>query len=218
MSLQGIYSIKVDGYFDLVRDDLILLVPGTTRHLLEIGCGTGRTGEKLRELYGIEKVVGIEMVPKAARLAMQRLDQVLVDDIEEITLNFPEQYFDCMICADVLEHCRDPWGVLTKLHPYLSDDGVLIASIPNIRHLVVILRIIFDRWEYMKDGILDAGHLRFFTLHTIKNMFKETGFEIIEVKTNRSMSWKFRLLNLCSFGLLSPFAIFQYLLVARKGT
>lgn len=217
MVLQSTYSKKVDEYFDLVRDEIISLVPSTTRHLLDIGCGAGGTSAKLKQLYGIEKVVGIEFVAKAARVAIQRLDQVLVGDVEAINLDFPEKYFDCIVCADVLEHCKDPWEVLARLRPYLSDNGVLIASIPNLRHLDVVLKIIFDRWEYEQEGILDEGHLRFFTLHTIKNMFRKTGFEILSVKNNRNVGWKFKLLNLCSFGFLKPFSIVQYLVVGRKG-
>jgi SAM-dependent methyltransferase len=216
MGLEKIHSKKNDDYFGQVRDDIISLVPATAKRVLDVGCGTGATGAKLKQLNGIAEVAGIEFVPKAAQIAIQRLDRVLVGDVEAIPLDFPESYFDCIVCADILEHCKDPWELLKKLRSYLSHNGVLIASIPNLRHLVVVLKIIFDRWEYEQEGILDEGHLRFFTFHTIKNMFRKTGFEILSVKTNQSVSWKFKLLNLCSFGLLKPFSIYQYLIIAKK--
>jgi len=140
----------------------------------------------------------------------------LVGDVEVLDLEFPREYFDCVICADVLEHTKDPWAVLRKLQFYLEKNGILIASIPNIRHLVPILKIVFDRFEYEQSGILDQTHLRFFTLHTIKKMMSETGFCVERIESNRSRSWKFLLMNAVSFGLLRRFSIYQFIVVARK--
>jgi 2-polyprenyl-3-methyl-5-hydroxy-6-metoxy-1,4-benzoquinol methylase len=141
---------------------------------------------------------------------------VITGDIEDLNLDFPEGYFDCILCADVLEHTKNPWEVLRKLYGYLDDEGILIASIPNIRHIVPILKILFDRFEYEESGILDKTHLRFFTLHTMKQMFEENGYRITRIESNRSSSWKFWLLNLFSIGLMRQLSIYQYVIVAQK--
>ena len=218
MALKTIYSEKSKDYYEQARDDIISLIPEHAKRILDIGCGTGTTGAKLKEFIANREIFGIEYLPDAAEIAKQRLDRVVVGDIENIVLEFPEGYFDCIRCADVLEHCQDPWSVLHKLRSLLSQTGVLVASIPNIRHITVILKIIFDRWEYEASGILDKTHLRFFTLHTMKKMFQAAGFEILKKDENRSRSWKFRLLNLISLGLLKPLFVYQYLFVVRKKT
>ncbi len=215
-ALEDLYSKKETEYFECVRHDVVALVPPNARRILDVGCGAGATGARLKQAYGVHEIIGIEFVPKIAYMARQCLDRVLVGDVETMTLDFPEDYFDCILCADVLEHCKDPWSVLTKLRSFLKDDGILIASIPNLRHLVVILKIIFNRWEYEQSGILDEGHLRFFTFHTIQDMLTRTGFKLLNVHAKRSASWKSKLLNFFSFGLLKPFSIFQYLVVAQK--
>jgi len=216
MAPEKLSANKSDDYFKVARDDIIALVPPGAKRVLDVGCGAGETSARLKTFHAVQEVVGIEFIPKVAKIAEQRIDRVLVGDVETLLLDFPNGYFDCIMCADVLEHCKDPWNVLVKLRPFLCDNGVLIASIPNLRHLVVVLKIIFDRWEYESSGILDDGHLRFFTFHTIKNMLNKAGFVIVKVNVNRSVSWKFKLLNFCSFGLLRPFSIYQYLIVARK--
>lgn len=216
MTLESLYLKKDDWYFEFPREELIPLVPPATKRLLDVGCGAGITAGKLKQVYGIEEVTGIEFVPRAAQRAMERIDRVVIADLETIQLDFPEGYFDCILCADVLEHLRQPGDLLMKLRRHLSNGGVLVASIPNIRHIVIVLKIIFDKWEYEPAGILDEGHLRFFTFHTIQKMFQDAGFEIVKVADNRSISWKFKLLNLVSFGLLKPFSIYQYLLVVKK--
>lgn len=76
-------------------------------------------------------------------------------DVETMELAFPPGYFDCILYADVLEQLRDPWALLRRLRLLLSPIGVLVASIPNLRHACVLAKIIFDRFEYEPSGILD---------------------------------------------------------------
>ncbi len=210
------YLDKHASYYEQARHDVIRLIPNTTKRLLDVGCGNGNTGYVARKTIDLEVVYGIELFESAAIEAATKLDHVIQGDIEKMDLDLPLNHFDCILCADILEHTRDPWAVLEKLKPYLTDNGVLVASIPNIRHLIPVMKILTDRFEYEEYGILDKTHLRFFTLHTIRQMFEQSGYEIHRIETNRSRSWKFHLLNVLSLGLMRPFTITQYLLVTSK--
>ncbi len=131
MNTSEMYSEKSEAYYGLVRHDVLALIPAGTKRILDVGCGNGDTGFAAKHLHGAQEVVGIEFFDSAANVAKGKLDKVVTGDIEHLDLDFPESYFDCIICADVLEHTRDPWEVLKKLRRYLDDHGVLIASIPN---------------------------------------------------------------------------------------
>jgi 2-polyprenyl-3-methyl-5-hydroxy-6-metoxy-1,4-benzoquinol methylase len=210
------YEEKDRLYYSLIRRDILDLIPIGTMRLLDVGCGMGDTGLAAKQSVGVREVVGVELFEVAAEAAKSKLDHVIIGDIEQLGLDYPHGYFDCILCADVLEHTRDPWGVLRKLRDFLDDDGLLIASIPNVRHIVPLLKIVFDRLEYEESGILDKTHLRFFTLHTIRQMFQQTGYTIFRIRTNRSKSWKFKLLNIFSFGIMRQFSVYQYIILARK--
>ena len=213
----ALHAVKADPYYGVLRNDILDLVPRTSRKLLDVGCAEGETGAaaKLRCGPGAE-VVGIEAHEPAAQIARNRLDRVLMGDVELLTLDVPDRYFDCILCSDVLEHTKNPWAVLESLRRVLSDDGVLIASLPNLRHIVPILKIVADRFEYEPSGILDRTHLRFFTQHTMRKLLADSGFRIKRVSANRSKSWKFTLLNILSLGLLRPFSVYQYVFVCTK--
>lgn len=202
-------------YYSLIRRDVLQHVPAGTKRLLDVGCGAGLTAHYAKHTLGVEEAIGVEYVEPIARRASEYLDAVHIGDIEQMELPYPDGYFDCILCADVLEHLRDPWEVLRKLRRLLSPAGVLVASIPNIGHLSVLAKIIFDRFEYEPSGILDRTHLRFFTRHTIKQMFTSTGYTVHFAGANRSRGWKFFLLNVATLGLARPFSIVQYLVVAR---
>ncbi|MBS1913526.1 MAG: class I SAM-dependent methyltransferase [Bacteroidetes bacterium] len=217
MSTADYYLEKDASYYALVRYDVIGMIPRGVRRMLDIGCSNGATSAVAKEQLGIEETVGVEPFASSAALAAGHMDRVINADIEVLEdLGFPEGYFDCIICADVLEHLRDPWAVLRFLRRYLSDDGCLIASIPNIQHIVPLLKMARNRFEYEEHGILDRTHLRFFTLHTMIRMFNDSGFAVEMVESNRSNSLPYRLATIASLGLFRPFTVFQYRLRCRK--
>lgn len=216
MTVRSFYDAKPESYFAHVRHDVLAMLPPGTRRLLDVGCGSGATGEAAKQQYGVAEVWGIEALASVARQAQARLDRVLVGDVETCLEACPDGAFDCVVCADVLEHLADPWDVLRQLHRVLSAEGTLVLSVPNLRHLKVLLKIVTDRFEYEPEGVLDQTHLRFFTRHTIVQMLTQTGYRIVRVVPTRSGGWRWMLLQACSCGVLRPFAIYQYLVVARK--
>lgn len=206
--------MKHESYYRNARADVVALIPAGTRRLLEIGCGVGNTSALAKARAGVTEAVGVELYPSVATEAERVLDRVVCGDVESVTLDFPEGYFDCVVCADVLEHLKDPWGVLRRLRPLLSDGGRVVASIPNLQHFKPVLKILLDRFEYEPEGLLDSTHLRFFTLSTIRKLFAETGYRVERVVPVRSR--KMSLVATLSLGTLRKFATFRYLVVARK--
>jgi 2-polyprenyl-3-methyl-5-hydroxy-6-metoxy-1,4-benzoquinol methylase len=136
-------------------------------------------------------------------------------DVEE-GLPFEPASFDCIIFADVLEHLVDPWRTLREAAELLSDDGVVVASVPNVQNLAVLWRLARGRWDYRERGILDRGHLRFFTLKTLCDLFAQAGLEVtrVEHKYRRSV-WR-ELLCFLTAGRARAFFTRQYLVVGRR--
>lgn len=154
---------------------------GYGKRVLDVGCATGYIGEILRAKKRCY-VVGIEANHEAATIAASRYDQVLEANVEQInSLPFPENFFDVLLCSDVLEHLRRPDLVLVKLKPYLSRKGELIAVIPNIGYFPARMKILMGQFEYDEIGHFDKTHLRFFTLKTAKQLINSTGYRVLKV-------------------------------------
>jgi O-antigen biosynthesis protein len=211
-----LYGNKDENYYKLVRSETIELIPKTAKRILDIGCGNGDTALAAKNLLNAEFVAGVELFEKAALEAKEKLDLVIQDDIEKIEFPFDDGTFDCIICADILEHLSNPWDTLNKLSRLLAPNAVLIASIPNLQYIVPLLKIAFNKFEYEQAGILDKTHLRFFTLHTIKKMFDECNYDIVKIGANMNNTIKFKILNAITFGLTTPYSVFQYLISAVK--
>ncbi len=209
---------KNKSYYRNKRTDLLALFPENIgiEKILEVGCGDGSTGYLLKKENKATYLCGIEINEQMKAGAEKNLDRIIIGDIEKIDLPFKNEYFDCIIFADVLEHLYDPWLVLKKITPYLKTGGCVLASIPNVQHWSIFMKLIRGKWDYEDEGILDNTHIRFFTKKTMKRMFEDAGFEI--KKMNRSMGKLIRLINTVTLCLLSNFFTFRYLILAEKKT
>jgi len=204
------------------REDILNLISDNVKKVLDVGCSTGALGEKIKK-RNRAKVVGIELDQKMAKVAKKRLDKVIIGDIGKINLKdyLTHNYFDCIIFADVLEHLVNPWDVLKNITAFLNNDGVIVASIPNVRHYTTIISLFLrGYWPYRERGIHDKAHLRFFTLKNISEMFQNAGLEIVRIERNYRIIESPHRFNRFSkyfaFSLFREFLTFQYLLVAKK--
>lgn len=166
-------------YYRKERPEIVALVPPTARRVLDVGCGAGGLGRALKR-RGACWVAGVEAHPEAAAAARRHLDDVLEADLEQVERwPWPPASFDCIVCADVLEHLREPGRLLARLAPLLAPGGVLVASVPNVRHASVLLPLLVEgRWTYQDEGILDRTHLRFFTRAELEALLAGAGYRL----------------------------------------
>ncbi|MFC1769893.1 class I SAM-dependent methyltransferase [Nitrospirota bacterium] len=212
-------SNKKADYYRHVRTEILPHILKGENRVLDIGCAEGYTGAELKRTGKASFVAGIELDISSAQEATKRLDHVITGDVQTISFNtapFLSEPFDYLILSDVLEHLSDPWSTLQRLVGLLRPGGKVIVSIPNIRNWRVLSKLIInDDWHYQSDGILDFTHLRFFTLSTSRDLLIQAGLNI-EQHTSL-IHWKVdKLLNICTFGLLSGFFACQWLFICTK--
>ena len=198
-----------------IRDELISLVPSTTQRVLDVGCAGGKLSCKLKDKN--ITIIGIEKNKKLYNEAKNRLDEVILGDAEKINLSYPNDYFDCILYADILDCFVNPAAVLKKHITHLNEGGYVVASMANIRYYKTVRDLVFcGRWDYKEGGILWKEHLRFFTLANIKELFEGAGCQIIEIKRNIVSSRIMKILNFLLFNRLKNFLVYQYYIKAQK--
>ena len=116
-----------------------------------------------------------------------------------------------------MEHLVDPYSLLYVVKTKLTDEGVIVASIPNVRfYRNMVNFLVHGDWDYKDKGILDKTHLRFFTYKSIMKMFSQLGFEVLVIEGISSTSSKnFRLFNTLLLGKISDAKYEQYACVVR---
>lgn len=211
------YNNKPDSYYSKMRLEMLKYLPKDSLKILEIGCGNGCFGEYLKKENNRE-VWGIELMPDEGKEAEKILDRVFIGKCEDFINELPDNYFDAIYCNDVLEHLFDPYSLLKDLKSKLSNKGVVISSIPNIRYHNQFKMFLFNKdWKYQDHGIMDFTHMRFFTGKSIRRMYEEAGYIVkAHEGINKTKSLKPYLLNILF--LFTQWDIFylQYATVASK--
>lgn len=201
--------------------DMLDVIPRSGKSkILEIGAGSGETLLKAKALGLAKEVVGVELVRlENSNQSHPAMDRFIIGDVEQMDLPLAQNYFDVILCGDVLEHLVDPWGTVKKLSAHLKPNGYFIASIPNFREIKTLLSIVMHGdFDYNDAGILDRTHLRFFCKKNMVELFEQSGLTVISIKSNLDILGKGKrmLLNKLTFRFFSEFLEGEYLVVAQK--
>lgn len=152
-------------------------VPNGAR-VLDIGCGTGSVSQLIKQECNAD-VVGIEPDSRRAEACHKRGLTVECGYYDEERARRLGE-FDVILFVDVLEHVPDPVALLELARCYLKPGGRIIASIPNVAHWTVRLALLRGEFRYAPMGIMDATHLRWFTIDTIRRVFHAARLQITE--------------------------------------
>ena len=203
-------------YFSQTRSEMLPFIPKNIKTVLDVGCGEGAFSHILKQNLNIE-AWGIEYNKEVVEIAKQKLDKVINADIKTAINDLPNNYFDCLIFNDILEHLVEPTEILEKLKPKLTKQGVIVCSIPNVRHISVLKKLLINgTWEYEEDGILDKTHLRFFTKKSIIKMMLDLNYELVTIEgINPTSNNKFFPLSNILFSLMPDIKYRQFACVAQ---
>ncbi len=209
-------SSKSERYYQSTREDMLDFIPTGIKKTLEFGCGQGNFSALLKDTLNAE-TWAVEINEKCAQEAAKKLHKVINADACKSLEKLPDNYFDCIICFDFLEHLVDPYSLLTLLKTKLMKDGVIVTSIPNIRYYTVFRDfVLHGNWDYKSQGIMDQTHLRFFTRKSIIKTFQQLDFEILTMKgIHPTSSSTCKLLQLLTFGFFSDIKFKHFVNVIR---
>ena len=226
--MQAVQQNTDDSYYNQINFQLADAVHAVSpQHVLEVGCGAGSLGRFLKSQLPGLRWDGIEPYQDAAKLAGQSLDRVFHGCLEEVDLEPLVATYDTIVLGDVIEHLLDPWAALARRQKILKRRGRIVLSVPNINHWSIFFTLLSGRFPYSHSGLLDRTHLRFFTLHEIKQSLMQTNLQIERV---RVVSQPHTLMNstiekivglqedlgLNNPSLRSELEAFQWIVTARK--
>lgn len=168
-------------YADSERSEMLSFVPPDARRVLDVGCHTGEFGRTVKQKCQAE-VWGVEPNPETAQISKRSLDRVFNAFFSE-ELPLEDNFFDVIVFNDVLEHMAEPGRALALAARKLTANGIVIVSIPNLRHIDNLVHIMRERdFRYESAGVRDTTHLRFFTRKSAPRIFDGTGLTLVRLE------------------------------------
>ncbi len=145
--------------------------------VLDLGCGEGRHVISAYLEPGIE-AVGVDLSVNDLRTTRDKFEEFdgasaessfTLASANALALPFADDYFDKVICSEVLEHIPDYQGALKEINRVLKPGGLFCASVPR-------------RWpEQLCWALSEAyhkapgGHLRIFRDRRLKLEIEDLG-------------------------------------------
>jgi len=129
---------------------------------LDIGCSTG----ELLELTGGQ---GIEPSEEYCKIAKNNGLKVINTTFEEYS---GRQIFNVITMLNALEHVYSPTEVLKKIYNLLSEEGIVLISVPNVLSGTLNIPV---------DAFLSNAHLYNFSAATLGIMMQKCGLKPIAV-------------------------------------
>ncbi len=170
---ESIYAERVYRHTEI--PDLLEYIRPTDKKVLDVGAGAGGNARLLKS-KGLD-VVALTVSSAEAR-ELEPICPVYVCDIETSLPDFAPQSFDVILCSHVLEHLRQPEGVLRQLSSLLVDNGHLIVVLPNVMYWRQRIKFLMGHFEYSKDGLMDETHLHFFDYWTAARLVDRSGYRV----------------------------------------
>lgn len=159
-----------------VNPELLNLRSG--HRILDLGCGEGRHAIHFMITDAVD-VFAVDLNPWDVATARERAQpfvaacevsgrvQFAVSDA--LQLPFADNFFDVVICSEVLEHIEDYEGVLAEITRVLKPAGIFAATVPAY----------FPEWVCWKlsDAYhqVEGGHIRIFREKQLRRSVEQLG-------------------------------------------
>lgn len=165
--------------FEKPDEDLLEVIPPSTKSLLSIGCGWGEN-----ELWLSRKGVDVTAVPIDAVFS----DAVRRRGIRSVEGPFDKaieclhgQEFDVVLMADVLHLVENPLDWLQKIRGLIAPGGYLIASIKNIREVMAWVRDWRDGNRRIFSPMYENNGAHPISVRLLRTWCRSNGLEVIRI-------------------------------------
>jgi SAM-dependent methyltransferase len=170
------WMLRYHHLFDL----LDLHAPG--KRLLDIGSGPGYFIEAGRD-HGWD-VLGFEPSPMAAAYAAKRGLHV-VNDLFTLARAREHGSFDAVSLNLVLEHLRDPIGLVEDVKTILNPGGILFVTSPN--DFSPYQEVLWKHAGFSPWWVVPKHHLNYFSTDSIQSFCRRRGFDVLHVEAGYPM-------------------------------
>lgn len=166
---------KDQGFVFKHRAGLALVKKGP---VLDLGCGDGLFLFELKK-RGISGT-GLDISDRAVEKAQAKGLDVRWFDFSAKELPFPEDSFENVVLLDVLEHLYNPSSVLKEADRVSK--GSVVFSVPNFNSFPARLQMLLGKVP--ENNKHRQGHIYWFSYKVMKELLRESGLEMTEMKVN----------------------------------
>ena len=159
--------------------------------ILEIGAGAAWLSAEISKLAKVVEVITTDISPRLLKEHAPKVFDALKANRAKITripgdfhqLDFPDNYFDYVVCSAVLAHAVNVIQVLREAKRILKPSGRFVAIRESVRPLA----------KFKKRGLKSSSRAAHYTLAHYKELFKQAALPLEVKPMNLSRGFKYYL-------------------------
>ncbi|TKB65430.1 MAG: class I SAM-dependent methyltransferase [Nitrospira sp.] len=161
--------LEILGSLDIVQNQ---------KRIFELGCGNGAVADVLTrqgyQLTGVDvSVQGVEQAQRRHPHLSLQLGSAY-DRLADTYGRFP-----VVISLEVVEHLYDPRAFARTLFDLVEPSGTAIVSTPYHGYWKNLAMALTGRLDHHFTALWDHGHIKFWSIVTLKQLLQEAGFRSI---------------------------------------
>jgi SAM-dependent methyltransferase len=179
--------------------------------ILDAGCASGQLTREIISACPRAQVIGADASPECAQAIRSTLGiGAFTCRLGEEPIGAADGFFDVVHASEIIEHVFYTENMLREFHRVTCRGGRLLLSTPNLASWFNRIFIMFgyqpiwtetgiettnDGNPLRKPGGPPAGHIRSFTLSSLKAILERTGWTVESVQGQSLFSNRFRPLD-----------------------
>ncbi|MBN2572525.1 MAG: class I SAM-dependent methyltransferase [Ignavibacteriales bacterium] len=157
---------------DKILNTFIDKILSANKKVIEIGCGYGSNITLINETRSDVECYALDNSQASIDLVKERIPNSIIADCRET--NFPDNTFDIVYSAGLMEHFEDEKPLLDEWKRILKPNGYMLTFIPAKYSLWQFYQLLhFGKWKH--------GYEKAYTHKKLLKLFEKNNFEIIEV-------------------------------------
>jgi 2-polyprenyl-3-methyl-5-hydroxy-6-metoxy-1,4-benzoquinol methylase len=162
------------------------------RTICDLGCGNGylagRLGARGYQVTGVD--ASQPYVDTAIRTyASERVRFRRAHFTPELLAELAGRQFDLVISSDVIEHLYQPTILTETAAAIVKPGGLFVAGTPYHGYLKNLALAVRNDWDEHHSVHWDGGHIKFFSVKTLRRMIDGAGFEVLRFHFYGRLPW-----------------------------
>ena len=143
--------------------------------VLDVGCASGWFISEICIRYPKGSYAGVDIYEDAITYAKKQYPHISFHVADAHMIPFEDDFFNLVVCTNVLEHAVDPKKIMEEIGRVLKPDGRVIVGMDSENWL---FSFVWQTWLHFQGRVWKHAHLHKLKEHDLYQLFRDANFAI----------------------------------------
>jgi ubiquinone/menaquinone biosynthesis C-methylase UbiE len=145
------------------------------KYILDVGCASGWFLSEVAKKHQQASLHGVDIYHKGVEYGKKLYPKLQFQTADAHALPFKDEFFDLVICTEVLEHVEQPQVVLGEMKRVLKKGGQAIIELDSGS---VLFSVVWYLWRKFQGKVWNDSHIHSFTVQKLERAIRECDFKL----------------------------------------